>query len=81
MVPDHARRQRQLDATLGDRIGPSVARANVVEALVSLIETFVAQRQDDESFVETYRRVGIEPYKARVYAQKGEKEAKETVAA
>ena len=63
------------DAKLGDRIGPSVARADVVEAIISLIETFVGQRQDGESFVETYRRVGIEPYKARVYAQKGEKEA------
>jgi sulfite reductase (NADPH) hemoprotein beta-component len=63
------------DATLGDRIGPSVARADVVEAIIGLIETFVAQRKDDESFVETYRRVGIEPYKARVYAAKEAREA------
>ena len=60
------------DAKLGDRIGPSIARADIVEALVALIETYVEQRQDGESFVETYRRVGLEPYKAKVYAKEDE---------
>jgi len=55
------------DATLGDRIGPSIARGNVVDTIVKLIETFVEHRQGDESFVQTYRRVGLAPYKAKVY--------------
>ncbi len=41
----------------------------MVDAIAALIETFVEQRQEDECFVDTYRRVGIEPYKARVYAK------------
>jgi sulfite reductase (NADPH) hemoprotein beta-component len=58
------------DAALGDRIGPSIARSEVVDTLVKLIETFVEHRQADESFVQTYRRIGLEPYKARVYGSK-----------
>ena len=55
------------DARLGDRIGPSIPRDRVVETIATLIETYVAHRADGESFVDTYRRIGIAPYKARVY--------------
>ncbi|HUR41715.1 MAG TPA: nitrite/sulfite reductase [Verrucomicrobiae bacterium] len=55
------------DATLGDRIGPSIARNDVVGAIVKLVETFVENRQGEELFVDTYRRIGIAPFKARVY--------------
>jgi sulfite reductase (NADPH) hemoprotein beta-component len=58
------------DATLGDRIGPSIARSEVVGVIVKLIETFVEHREGDESFVQTYRRVGIAPYKAKIYGEK-----------
>jgi sulfite reductase (NADPH) hemoprotein beta-component len=58
------------DARLGDRIGPSIARSEVVGTIVKLIETFVENRQGDESFLQTYYRVGIEPYKTRVYGEK-----------
>jgi len=60
------------DATLGDRIGPAIARSNVVATIVKLIETFVEHRRGEESFVQTYRRVGLAPYKARVYGEKKE---------
>jgi sulfite reductase (NADPH) hemoprotein beta-component len=60
------------DAALGDRIGPSIARDKVVDALTTIIETYVKVRQEDERFLDTYRRVGIEPFKARVYAHKSE---------
>ena len=56
------------DAALGDRLGPSIERAKVVDALSTIIETFVAVRQEDERFLDTYRRVGIEPFKQKVYA-------------
>jgi sulfite reductase (NADPH) hemoprotein beta-component len=57
------------DAALGDRLGPSIARDRVVEAIARLIETYVELRAEGERFVDTYRRVGIEPYQARVYAE------------
>jgi sulfite reductase (NADPH) hemoprotein beta-component len=60
------------DAALGDRLGPSIARAEVVDTLATLIETFVEQRQGEETFLQTYRRVGLAPFKARVYGERRE---------
>lgn len=63
------------DAALGDRLGPSIARDKVVDTIVSIVETFVAQRQGEERFIDCYRRVGIEPFKTRVYGEKTKREA------
>jgi sulfite reductase (NADPH) hemoprotein beta-component len=60
------------DAALGDRLGPSISRDQVVDTIARLIETYVDNRQEGERFIDTYRRIGIEPYKAKVY---GEEEA------
>jgi sulfite reductase (NADPH) hemoprotein beta-component len=60
------------DARLGDRIGPSIARSEVVDTLVKLIETFVEKREGEETFLQTYYRVGIGPYKEKVYGKKDE---------
>ena len=58
------------DASLGDRTGPSVARADIADAVQNLIETYLAERaNEDESFVACYRRVGMTPFKTRLYAQ------------
>ena len=49
-------------------IGPSFAAAEMPDVVARLIETYVEHRHDDERFVDTVRRVGIEPFKERVYA-------------
>ena len=54
--------------TLGEIIGPAVAADKVVEAVDSLVATYLERRNTDERFVETYRRIGAEPFKERVYA-------------
>jgi sulfite reductase (NADPH) hemoprotein beta-component len=57
------------DASLGDRTGPSVARDRIADAVQNLIQTYLEQRlSEDESFLACYRRVGMAPYKARLYA-------------
>ena len=58
------------DASLGKVIGPSFARAEVPDVIERLIETYVDNRFDDERFIDTARRLGIEPFKTRVYAQR-----------
>ncbi len=59
------------DAALGDRIGPSFARDKVVDAIARIIEVYLEQRDsDDETFLQTYRRVGLAPFKERVYTEK-----------
>jgi sulfite reductase (NADPH) hemoprotein beta-component len=54
--------------TLGEIIGPAVAADKVVEAVDALVATYLERRNTDERFVETYRRIGAEPFKERVYA-------------
>ena len=57
------------DAALGEVIGPSVAKANVANTIARILDVYVEQRQSaDESFLQTVRRLGIEPFKERVYA-------------
>ena len=56
------------DASLGDVIGPSVAQADVAETIDRIINVYVTQRQEGERFLDTYRRIGLAPFKARVYA-------------
>ena len=57
------------DAALGDRLGPSIARDQVVDTIARLIETYVDHRTEGERFLDTYRRIGIEPFKAKVYCE------------
>jgi sulfite reductase (NADPH) hemoprotein beta-component len=39
--------------------------ADVIE---KVIKVYVEQRTEDERFIDTYRRIGIDPFKERVYA-------------
>ena len=56
------------DASLGSVIGPSVAKRDVPETLARLLEVYVRERQPEERFIDTVRRLGIKPFKERVYA-------------
>ncbi len=42
-----------------------------------IIDTFVANRIEDERFIETLSRIGIAPFKERVYADKQPRERAE----
>ncbi|MEO6566857.1 MAG: nitrite/sulfite reductase [Casimicrobiaceae bacterium] len=55
-------------AAIGRVIGPSFAADEMPDVVARLIEIYVDLRHDDERFVDTVRRVGIEPFKERVYA-------------
>ncbi|MDE2209004.1 MAG: nitrite/sulfite reductase [Betaproteobacteria bacterium] len=56
------------DAALGRVIGPSFAARDLPDVVECLVETYVAHRHADERFVDTVRRIGLEPFKERVYA-------------
>ncbi len=51
-------------AVPGKVIGPSFAADEVADALEAVIETYKAQRTSNERFIDTVRRIGIEPFKA-----------------
>jgi sulfite reductase (NADPH) hemoprotein beta-component len=57
-----------LDAALGQVIGPSVPHAEVAATIERILDVYLAEREDGERFIDTFRRVGIKPFKARVYA-------------
>lgn len=56
------------DATLGERLGPSVAREEIASVIEKIFMTFRDLREGEESFLQTVRRIGIEPFQERVYA-------------
>jgi sulfite reductase (NADPH) hemoprotein beta-component len=54
-------------AALGERLGPALPQSSVPQAIDAIVATYLARRRPDEPFVETYRRLGIAPFKAAVY--------------
>ena len=54
--------------SLGKVLGPSVAKANIGEAVEAIIHTYVDYRNDGESFLQTLGRIGRDPFKENVYA-------------
>ncbi|MCU7371827.1 nitrite/sulfite reductase [Paucibacter sp. O1-1] len=57
-------------AQVGKVIGPSFAADEVPDVIESVVQTYRAQRQVGERFIDTVRRVGIEPFKAPANAQR-----------
>jgi sulfite reductase (NADPH) hemoprotein beta-component len=56
-------------AALGKVIGPSFARAEVPAVVARLIECYLERRDNElERFVDLVHRIGIEPFKEKVYA-------------
>ncbi|GGU72914.1 sulfite/nitrite reductase [Pseudomonas laurentiana] len=56
------------DSQLGKVIGPSFSAAQIPGVIERIIATYCAYRELDEPFLETLHRVGLEPFKERVYA-------------
>jgi sulfite reductase (NADPH) hemoprotein beta-component len=55
------------DAAIGKIIGRSFPAAEVVSALESLLQVYLAEREGDERFINTVGRVGIEPFRHALY--------------
>jgi sulfite reductase (NADPH) hemoprotein beta-component len=53
---------------LGEVIGPSLPRDEVAGAIERIVETYRVMRDEDERFIDTLRRVGLKPFRERVYA-------------
>jgi sulfite reductase (NADPH) hemoprotein beta-component len=53
---------------LGEVIGPSVPQAEVAATVERIVEVYRAEREDGERFIETFRRVGIQPFRDQAYA-------------
>jgi sulfite reductase (NADPH) hemoprotein beta-component len=58
----------EADASLGERLGRAIPKDEVVDTVATLLEVFKELRHEDELFLATVRRVGVDPFKERVYA-------------
>ena len=55
-------------AVPGKVIGPSFAADEVADAIEAVVDTYRAQRAANERFIDTVKRIGLEPFKASANA-------------
>jgi sulfite reductase (NADPH) hemoprotein beta-component len=53
---------------LGQIVGPSVARDEICDVIDKILQVYLRDRFDEESFLSCFDRIGIEPFKESVYA-------------
>ena len=56
------------NAAIGTIVGPAFAEDDVIDAVETIVNVYLAERRHGERFVDTYRRVGAQPYKEKLYA-------------
>jgi len=56
------------DAAIGEIVGPAVPYDAVVDAVETIVRTYVSLRTSGETFLAAYRRVGMAPFKDALYA-------------
>ena len=56
-------------ASLGKIIGPSFAQEEIPGVIQKIISIYKSQRKDNEKFIDTYNRIGMDPFKEQVYAK------------
>ncbi|GJL95787.1 MAG: sulfite reductase [Hyphococcus sp.] len=56
------------DASIGEIVGRGLSSGDVVDAVEQLVQFYLKTRQNKERFLDTYRRLGAEPFKEALYA-------------
>ena len=56
------------NTSIGKILGPSFKQEDMATVVETVLSTYVDLRQEQESFLGTYQRIGIAPFKERVYA-------------
>ena len=57
------------NASIGKIVGPGFSFEQVTDAIETIVDTYLARREDDEeSFVDAYARLGEQPFKEALYA-------------
>ena len=57
------------DTSLGQITGPGFNEDGIVDAVEKVTEVYLAQRAPGERFVDTFRRIGMTPFKEAIYAK------------
>ncbi len=56
------------DAAIGEKIGAAFSTDEIVDAVETVVNTYLDIRDEGERFIDTYRRVGQTPFKEKLYA-------------
>ncbi|MBK5912675.1 sulfite reductase [Rhodothalassium salexigens] len=56
------------DASLAQIVGPGFSEDGIVDAVATVIDTYLSLRERGERFLDTYRRLGADPFKEALYA-------------
>ncbi len=56
------------DTRLGDILGPSFYAEEMADVIEEILNVYLDNRQENERFLDTYRRIGLAKFKERVYA-------------
>ncbi|WP_028451802.1 nitrite/sulfite reductase [Chitinilyticum aquatile] len=70
-----------VDAQIGKVIGPSFAQEEMADVMSKIIQVFVDNREGDERFIDTFDRIGVDPFKNKVYEGRPAGRAKKEVEA
>ena len=69
ILPNSIGWQFKNQAALGEVLGPSFGAAEVPTIIRKILEVYLAARSAEESFLDTYHRIGLSPFKEKVYAK------------
>ena len=64
------------EAKLGKVIGPSFSAGEMPDVVDKIIKVYIESRHPDERFLDTFDRIGIDPFKNRVYEGRAHGKAK-----
>lgn len=57
------------DAELANVLGPSFGREEMPDVIEKILNVYLQNRRGDELFIDTCRRIGLDPFKESVYAK------------
>ena len=57
------------NASIGQITGRAFTEETIVDAIETLVTTYTDERRNGERFIDTYNRIGMEPFKERLYAE------------
>ena len=61
-------------AAIGERAGPGFSADDIIPAIERLVAAYLTLRTDtEETFIQSYRRLGLAPFKAALYPEDGAK--------
>lgn len=68
--------EQGFDARLAEIVGRALAAEEIPAALAKVLDLYVEERRPGERFIDTFRRIGVDPFKIRLYGDKARVEKK-----